>query len=171
MYSFIKPRKKYSLDSFTYMWLGFIVLISVLLVAVGLYIDRKNRLFDEDLKNYKTMVTEISTEKKNIKKEINKYLQAHRSMVETKKFNKSIENGIKNLFSLIPDQIKINKLYLKKYEVKIFGETDSPKTYKLLLEPPLQSIFDKSKVGFTKKGENNYIFSSYNYIKRLENEK
>jgi hypothetical protein len=60
---------------------------------------------------------------------------------------------------------------LNKYEVKIYGYIDSPKTYKLLLGPLLKSIFDKTRVGFTKIENGKYLFSSYNKIKRVNNEK
>jgi len=171
MYSFIKPRKKYSIDTFTYLWLGFTVIVAILLIVVGLYIDNKNNLFESDLKALKEKNLKVVQKQKEIKQKIKEYLKEERAGKSAYKINTSLKNGIKNLFSLVPNQIKINKLYLTKYKVDIYGETDSPKTYKLLLEPPLKSIFDKSKVGFTKKDENKYIFSSYNTIKRSEHEK
>ncbi len=171
MYSFIKPRKKYSLDNLTYMWLGFIVIISIMLIVVALYIDKKNTLYKYDLTSLKEKNLKIVQKQKEIKKDIKEYLVEDNIAKRAYSSNNSLERGLRNLFALVPNQIKINKLYLTKYEVKIYGETDSPKTYKLLLEPPLKSIFDKSKVGFTKKDEKSYLFSSYNTIKGVKVEK
>ena len=171
MYSFIKPRKKYSLDTITYMWLAFTVFVSILLIVFGLYIDRKNTLFEYDLSILKEKNLKVIQNQKEIKNQIKEYLRKDRVAKMAYHSNNSLARGLKNLFALVPNQIKINKLYLTKYEVKIYGETNSPKTYKLLLEPPLKSIFDNSKVGFTKKDDNRYIFSSYNTIKRVKDEK
>ena len=171
MYSFITPRKKYSIDTFSTMWLGFIVLISLLLIFLGLYIDRKNRYFEDDLKGIKQKIILTIKEKQKIQKEIDTLMKIHNYIKSANKSNHNIKQGLINFFSLIPDQIKINKLYMTRYELKIYGKTDSPKTYKLLLEPPLKSIFDSSKVGFTKENNSTYLFSSYNFIKRVEDEK
>ena len=171
MYSFITPRKKYSIDTFSTMWLGFILFISLLMIFFGFYLDRKNRFFEQDLNEIKNKILFVTNEKKEVQKEIDNIIQIHKNIKSTYNTNASIRQGLINFFSLISDQIKINKLYMTKYELKIYGKTDSPKTYKLLLEPPLKSIFDSSKVGFTKENNTSYLFSSYNTIKRVEHEK
>ena len=171
MYSFIKPRSKYSLDSLTYIWLGFITFVSIVMLSFGMYIDFKNKNFDNYVEDYKNKILILNKKKGELSKKIAKYKEIHKNYLIAKKTNSSTKNALKNLFMLIPNQIKINKLYMSENELKIYGITDSPKTYKLLLEPSLKSIFDKSRVGFTKKSEKNYLFSSYNTIKRLKDEK
>jgi hypothetical protein len=141
------------------------------LIAVGLYIDSENSKFNI----YKTEIKnkiEVNKDKKiDIEDDIKYLSQINIEYKKAYNSNESLKKAIKNLLSFIPNQITINKLVLDKYEVKIFGYIDSPKTYKLLLEPPLKSIFDKTKVGFTKIEEGKYLFSSYNKIKRVDNEK
>lgn len=171
MYSFIAPRKKASIDTFTYMWILFIVITSVFLIGIGLYIESENNKYDM----YKTdLINKIETNKK-IKQALNKDIltikEIYKKEQEVKLSNNSLSNGIKNLLSFIPDQIILNKMILGKYEIKLYGYIDSPKTYKLLLEPPLKSIFDTTKVGFTKIDDDKYMFSSYNKIKRVDHEK
>ena len=171
MYSFIKPRSKYGFDSITYIWLAFLVFVSIVLISFGVYINFKNKNFDNYVLDYKNKILLLKREKEETSKRIFRYKEIQKDYLSAKKTNQSIENALKNLFMLIPNQIKINKLYMSENELKIYGTTDSPKTYKLLLEPSLKSIFDESRVGFTKKGDSEYLFSSYNTTKRIKDEK
>lgn len=171
MYSFIKPRKKIVFDSFTYLWIAFILLTSVGLIGFGLYIDRENRVFKDNLVEFQQNIQQLKDDIERKKSDIIEYKLANSKNQETILANKSLENGIKNIFLLIPNQIEISKLLLKKYDIKIYGKTNSPKTYKLLLEPPLKSIFDSSRVGFTKVNDDEYLFTSHNKIKRDKNAK
>ena len=171
MYSFIAPRKKNSLDTFTYMWLIFILISSLLLISVGLYLSGENSKFNIYKSEIRNKINSYKEKEKKIKDNIIYYKKVNRVFLEVDNSNKSLKSGIQNLLSLIPDQIILNKLILNKYEIKIYGYVDSPKTYKLLLDPPLKSIFDITKVGFTKIDDSKYLFSSYNKIKRVNNEK
>jgi hypothetical protein len=171
VYSFIVPRKKVTLDTFTYMWILFILLTSILLIGIGLYVESENNKFYIYKSEIKSKIEQNREKKIVLKKEIQYFKKIYREYKSTDNSNKSLKNAIKNLLSFIPDQIIINKMVLDKYEVKLYGYIDSPKTYKLLLEPPLKSIFDTTKVGFTKVEDGKYLFSSYNKIKRVKNEK
>ena len=171
MYSFITPRKKATIDTFTYMWLVFIVLISISLLSVGLYLKNENSKFNFYKSEIEQKIKDIDNKKEQIIKEIKYYKYVHNQYKNINSANLKLKKGLANLFSLVPDQIVLNKIVLDKYEIKLYGITDSPKTYKLLLEPALKSIFDKSKVGFTKKENGKYLFSSYNKIKRVHHEK
>jgi len=171
MHSFITPRKKATVDTFTYMWLLFIVVVSLVLLGVGLYLKSENSRFDIYKTEAKSKIDSLKENKLELVKEI-KYIKfVHQKYQNTIKSNKNLQKGLENLFSMIPDQVSLNKIVLDKYEIKLYGVVDSPKTYKLLLEPPLKSIFDSSKVGFTKRDDGTYLFSSYNKIKRVHHEK
>ena len=171
MYSFIVPRKKNTLDTFAYMWIGFITFVLISLVAVGIYFKTKNAQLSYEKEVINSKIQELKKEEKEKLKIINLYKRSYELSVEAKKSNNLLKSGLQNLLSFVPDQIVLTKMIFDKYEVKLFGYTDSPQTYKLLLEPPLKSIFDITKVGFTKVNENKYLFSSDNKIKRAENEK
>jgi hypothetical protein len=153
------------------MWILFIVLTSVLLIGIGLYVDSENNKFNIYKSEIKDKIKQNEFKKVKLEKEIVYYKDVQHKYQNAYNSNKALKNAIKNLLSFIPDQIVINKMVLDKYEVKIYGYIDSPKTYKLLLEPPLKSIFDHTKVGFTKIEDGKYLFSSYNKIKRVKNEK
>jgi len=171
MYSFIKPRKKIFFDSFTYLWIVFILIISLGLIGFGLYIEKENKIFQTSLDELKVKIQTVKDDIDRQKSIIKDYKLANIKNLEMVNSNKRLKNGIKNIFLLIPDQIQINKLLLNKYDIKIYGKTNLPKTYKLLLEPPLKSIFDSSRVGFTKINDSEYLFTSHNKIKREKNEK
>ena len=171
MYSFIVPRKKITIDTLTYVWLLFILFTTIILTAIGFYIDGKNSKFDLYKNEIKNKIEKNINKRKNIDKDIKYLLYIYKEYKKASLSNKSLKDAIKNLISFIPNQIIINRLVLNKYEVKIYGYIDSPKTYKLLLGPLLKSIFDKTRVGFTKIENGKYLFSSYNKIKRVNNEK
>jgi len=153
------------------MWIIFILITSLILISVGLYLDYKNNRFESYKKQYEEKLELTQQRKKELEKKIDFYKEINIRSKEIQKANISLSTGIRNLLSFIPDQIVLNKMLLDKYEIKLYGYVDSPKTYKLLLEPPLKSIFDTSKVGFTKLEDNKYLFSSYNKVKRVDNEK
>ncbi len=169
-YSFITPRKKFYIDNFTIFATIFIVIVSIILFFSGLYLDNINKSFKNKLIDYKHKIVALKFNEKEINSQISQYIDIVKQKKRAMQVNQSLKNGLKNFFTLIPDQIKINKIYMTKYQVKIYGYTNNPKTYKLLLEPPLKSIFDKTKVGFTKVSKDKYLFSSYNEIKGIHNE-
>jgi len=171
VYSFITPRKKFTIDTFTYMWIVFFIISSLLLIGFGLYIESENSKYTIYKADLEEKIKQLKDDKKSIKKDIDRYKKIYIEAKESYVDNEALKKGIKNLLSFIPDQIVINKMLLEKYEVKLYGYIDSPKTYKLLLEPPLKSIFDTTKVGFTKIDDEKYLFSSYNKIKRVNDEK
>ena len=171
MYSFIRPRKKILFDAFTFLWIGFLSFVSIGFLFFGLYLNNQNTNFDARLKMQEGKLSDIQEIIEKNKAIIKDYKIAILQDKEVKRNNLLIKNGIQNIFLLIPNQITIVNLHLDKYSVRIDGVTDTPKTYKLLLEPPLKSIFDSSKVGFTKINNNKYLFTSFNKIKRRASEK
>jgi hypothetical protein len=171
MYSFIKPRKKVVFDHFVYLWAIFISLVLVALFIFVLYLEDQNSRLKHKVKMVSSNIEEV---KKNIETKRSLVKDLESSFVksqEVKLHNSAIKSGVENIFLLIPDQVEIYKLLLKEYSVKIYGRVYSPKIYKLLLEPPLKSIFDSSIVGFTKDGKNGYLFTSNNTIKRGQHER
>ncbi len=160
-----------TIDSFTYMWIVFIMITSILLIGVGLYLDGENSKFNIYKSELKEKINKNKKLKEQLLQKIESYKLSYKKAKKTAIANNTLKSGLQNLLLFVPDEIKINKMVLEKYQVKIYGITNSPKTYKLLLEPPLKSIFDTTKVGFTKKDDDTYLFSSYNTIKRIKHEK
>ena len=76
-----------------------------------------------------------------------------------------MKNSIKNLFDLVPDQITLTKEVMEKDLLNLEGITQTKDTYRLLLEPPLKSIFNTSKVDFTFNRQiGKYLFKSINSV-------
>lgn len=76
-----------------------------------------------------------------------------------------IKDSIVNLFSLIPDQIHLEKTEIDKNELTMYGFTPTKNIYNELLMPPLKSIFNESSVIFYPIENGWYRFVSKNKSK------
>ncbi len=162
MRSFIRPRKKKLFDDMTSMWLAFIILVSIALMIFGFVIYYKSSF-------YIKMID--SLEKHNAKKAyVVKRLNDDISLIkmqasldkDVKETNTILKQSMKNLFDLIPDQITLTKVVMKKKSLLLCGYTTSVDSYTLLLEPPLKSIFTKSIVKFSQDERGHTLFESFN---------
>jgi hypothetical protein len=76
--------------------------------------------------------------------------------------NLMIKKSVKNLFDLVPDQITLTDVAMEKDSLTLKGYAISKETYFLLLEPPLKSIFDESRVSFSTNQKGFFQFFSKN---------
>ena len=73
--------------------------------------------------------------------------------------------GIKNLLDLIPDPITLTSISFDKNKLIIYGITPTKDIYNMLMLPPLESIFTKTKTYFYQMNNGWYKFKSENYLK------
>jgi len=149
----------------------FTIITLIILLGFDMILGYKINSFEKSIISNNKKQTQFLVDIETFKKKI-KLLNKEKSFaknVETS--NKLLEESLKNFFELIPEQITLNKIIIDKNSLTIFGITPSKDIYNLLLAPPLKSIFDITKVGFTKIDDSKYLFSSYNKIKRVDNEK
>ena len=147
-YSFIRPGKKTILKKVSRIWWGYIFLTIFIFVGfVGVlhvqgYFMRikaqdaiaKQELVQEEIKNYQRL--EIQ-EKQKVDFALH---LANQNML--------LEESVKNLFGLIPEQITLNKIEMLESELTLYGITPSKQIYTFLLEVPLRSIFNQSRANF-----------------------
>ena len=166
MYSYKEPREKPIFDTFTKMWLVFVSLALALVLGYGFYLYSKSSSFSsmivskkEQADKLSNSIAKLESNKKSIEEKIYLYNKINRS-------NRLLKNSMKNLFSLVPDQIVLSKLDMNNNRLKIEGYTVTKSAYKLLLEPPLKSIFTQSKVIFKFDPYiGKYRFTSINHYK------
>lgn len=172
MHSFLKPRKKKLLDDMSMLWLIFIVLISVGLVSFGVYINYKSSFYIKMLQVYEDQNRLIKQSIQSDKKELKILNMQQELYQEVKTNNLILKKSVKNLFDLVPDQITLTDVIMKKEELILKGYSVSKESYRLLLEPPLKSIFDQSNAVFYTNDRGFYSFVSKNSINKevsLEN--
>lgn len=163
-YSFIEPRKKPLVSSFSKIWILFISFVSVLLILFGFFLLFK-------IHSYKIDAIKIKNDRVLLEKNINKkddymeYLLRQKSLGEeifTR--NTLLKDSIKNLFDLVPDKITLNRVIIKKDSLIIYGKTPTKDTFNFLLSAPLKSIFSTSNTMFYLTNNGWYNFVSTNKI-------
>ncbi len=164
MRSFIRPRKKKLLDDMSLLWLVFIIVVAVGLVIFGIVLHYKSsfyiRMLDSLGKENSTHVRQVQ----NLQQKIALITTQGKLVQEVESANVALKESMQNLFDLIPDQITLTRVVMDKNELYIKGYTRSRESYKLLLEPPLKSIFTRTEVKFYKAPDGRLVFESRNTI-------
>ncbi len=163
-YSFIEPRAKPLVSSFSKIWILFISFVSVLLILFGFFLLYKIHSYKIDA--IKTKSDRVLLEKKiNAKDDYIEYLLRQKSLgEEIYTRNTLLKNSMKNLFDLVPDKITLNRVIIKKDSLIIYGKTPTKDTFNFLLSAPLKSIFNTSNTMFYLTANGWYNFVSTNKI-------
>ncbi len=164
MRSFIQPRKKRLLDKMSSLWLGFIILIAIGLIVFGILIHYKSSFYIKMLDNLHQKNGTALQKVKSLQKEIGLITMQGKLQQEVVETNRVLKESIQNMFDLIPDQITLTKVVMKKESLYLKGYTLNPESYTLLLEPPLKSIFTQTKVKFSKDERGRTVFESFSTI-------
>jgi len=163
-YSFIEPKAKPLVSSFSKIWILFISFVSLLLILFGLFLLYK--IHSYKIGAIKTKNDRVLLEKKiNNKDDYIKYLLRQKSLgEEIYTRNTLLKNSMKNLFDLVPDKITLNRVIIKKDSLIIYGKTPTKDTFNFLLSAPLKSIFNTSNTIFYLSANGWYNFVSTNKI-------
>ncbi len=163
-YSFIEPRAKPLVSSFSKIWILFIAFVSLLLILFGFFLLYKIHSYKIDA--IKTKSDRVLLEKKiNVKDDYIEYLLRQKSLgEEIYTRNTLLKNSMKNLFDLVPDKITLNRVIIKKDSLIIYGKTPTKDTFNFLLSAPLKSIFNTSNTMFYLTANGWYNFVSTNKI-------
>jgi len=166
MRSFIKPRKKKLLDDMSSLWLIFIGLMSVGLIGFGIYINYKSSFYIKMLEERNISNNKLKKKVKDLKSDIQIIKMQKELYDEVTSTNLLLKESVKNLFDLVPDQITLTNVIMEKDSLILKGYAISKESYMLLLEPPLKSIFDESKVTFSTNDKGFFQFVSKNSIQK-----
>ncbi len=165
MYSFTKPVKKPFFKEDTKLWLVFIFISTFLYVTFALFLLLKAYFYT---KNTNT----LSKEEITLKEKIIKLQSEKENILEQKELyenilikNSVIKDSVKNLLDLVPDPITLDKFLFSKNKLVIYGITPTKEVYKLLMLPPLESIFQDTTTEFIQLPNGWYRFKSTNTIK------
>lgn len=163
-YSFIEPRPKPLVSAFSKIWILFISFVSLLLILFGFFLLYK-------IHSYKIDTVKTKNDRVMLEKEIDKkddyieYLLRQKSLgEEIYTRNTLLKNSIKNLFDLVPDEITLDRVIIKKDSLIIYGKTPTKDTFNFLLAAPLKSIFNTSNTMFYLSANGWYNFVSTNKI-------
>ena len=152
MYSYKTPRKKPLFSRDSLLWMSFVGIVFTALVAFGLYLYYQASQYKHALESVEASNNVLSQSVMGYEKELKIFKMQETLGKEVRASNILLKNSIKNLFDLVPDQIVLTKVMMQKDLLELEGTTPTKDTYRLLLEPPLKSIFKRSRV--------NYIFNT-----------
>ncbi len=165
MHSYKAPRKKPLFSKDSLLWIVFVSVVSAALVFFGTYLYSKSYSFQDELSKVESSNKILSESVISYEKEMKILKMKGVLSQEVKASNKLLKNSIKNLFDLVPDQITLTKVVMQKDLLNLEGTTFTKDAYRLLLEPPLKSIFNDSKVTFIFNSRiGKYEFKSINSI-------
>ncbi len=163
-YSFIKPRKKEFIDVVSKMWLFFIGFVIVFLFSFDILIKIKINSLNKTKNEYISKIIKFKSKMAKIDKKI-EFLNKEKIVADNiYSSNTILRDSIKNLFDLVPDQITLSKVDMKKDSLTIYGITPSKDTFNFLLGSPLKSIFQSSNTIFYLNNNGWYNFVSINKI-------
>jgi len=158
-YSFIEPRPKPLLSAFSKIWIVFILFVSTLLIAFGIFLLVK-------INSYKNSASMTKKNRIELEHKITQrdsymeYLLRQKSLgEEIYTRNTLLKDSMKNLFDLVPDKITLDRVIIKKDSLIIYGMAPTKDTFNFLLSAPLKSIFSTSNTMFylTKNGWYNFV--------------
>jgi hypothetical protein len=137
----------------------------VLYISSALFLEIKTILYNKDIDSFNK---EIITLKRNISNIISQkeFIYKQKTLYEDIMVKNSLmKDSIKNLLDLIPDPITLTSILFDKNKLIIYGITPTKDIYNMLMLPPLESIFTKTKTYFYQMNNGWYKFKSENYLK------
>ncbi len=167
-YSFIKPHPRPLVSLFTKIWVIFILFVSLIMISFGLFL-----LFQ--IYNYQKEAVIVHNKRVAIESKVDKmdryieYLLRQKAQgEEIYSRNTLLKDSIKNLFDLVPNQITLKRVIIKKDSLIIYGKTPTKDAYNFLLAAPLKSIFSTNNTMFYLSKSGWYNFISTNKITQTD---
>jgi hypothetical protein len=148
------------------LWLIFIGLMSAGLIGFGLFINYKSSFYIKMLQEYTKNNDNLTKQTHDLKSDLQIIKMQKELYDEVTSANLLLKESVKNLFDLVPDQITLTDVVMEKDSLVLKGYAISKEAYTLLLEPPLKSIFDDSRVTFSTNERGFFQFVSKNSVQK-----
>ncbi len=146
------------------MWMLFIFLMASGLVVFSVLLHYKSSFYIKMLDNLHQENSTRETVLQKLNHRIALISTQGKIYHEVNTSNIALRESMQNLFDLIPDQITLTRVVMKKKSLYLKGFTKSRAAYRLLLEPPLKSVFAHSVVRFETDAKGCLTFESLNTI-------
>ncbi len=146
--SFIKPRQKGILKRDTRYWLYFITISSTAMFGLYGAMEYEISKIKTDTKKATEDRKFFSSEAVRLKNNYDILVVELSKATDIKNSNTILRDDINNIFSIIPDQIRLTKMEIADGYLVLYGFTPSKEIYNLHLNPALKSIFTSSETSF-----------------------
>ncbi len=168
--SFIKPRQKSVFRRDTEFWLWFIGIAIGVLIA--LFTALQLELFNvrHDIEKAMQDKKFLGSETERLKAEYEKLKKELMLSQEFKTSNVVLKDNLTNLFTIIPDEVTLDKIEIANDSLVLYGTSPSKELYNLHLTPALKSIFTTSETSFSSIEGKGVRFMSINKLEIKETE-
>lgn len=164
-YSYKPFKHKNVLFPDTKIWIGFFLFSVFLLIVFNALIQQKINESYILMSENKVYVKNLNTDQFLIKQEMENVEFKKNFTEKIYSHNVILRDSIKNIFDLVPEKITLTELTMRDKSLSMRGITPTKDMYRFLLEVPLKSIFDRSRVNFYLTKDNEYRFTSENMYK------
>ncbi|MBZ7987729.1 hypothetical protein [Campylobacter canadensis] len=162
IYSLKTPNLKPILNKFNKLclivFLSFVAFISFF----NIYLFYKNIYYKNLESDYNQQSIQIQEKITQLREDINLKNKQLFLIKDSIANNEIMQQNIKNLFDLVPDNITLSEVRMDKNEVVIKGDTPTKELFNTLFYAPLKSIFNASTTNFVQKPNGWYNFVSVN---------
>lgn len=149
-YSFTVPEEKHIFSDVTRAWHAVYFLTFLTISGYALFLIYSTDMMEEKRNEFvaeKVKLTEAMNEQSRKLKIFKKRDSIVGTVMDS---NASLQDSIIRFFNLVPKQILLTDMLIEKDSLVLKGITPSIEIYKNLLEAPLKSIFNVTKVDFYK---------------------
>lgn len=147
-YSFTEALPKSVISKLAKIWIFYLVLSVIIIYAAGIYLTMQKNVVIINTRSIENAIENREKQIENIRSNydrLNEEIDLNKLNTE---YNNKVRNALSNLFEFIPDQITITQIIMEDKKLTIKGITPSRELYSFLMQAPLRSIFNTSKVDF-----------------------
>ena len=147
-YSFTEALPKSIISKLAKIWIFYLVISVIIIYGAGVYLTMQKNVVIINTRSIENAIENREKQIENIRSNydrLNEEIDLNKLNTE---YNNKVRNALSNLFEFIPDQITITQIIMEDKKLTIKGITPSRELYSFLMQAPLRSIFNTSKVDF-----------------------
>ena len=159
-YSFTEALPKSVISKLAKIWIFYLVLSVIIIYGAGIYLTMQKNVVIINTRSIENAIENREKQIENIRSNydrLNEEIDLNKLNTE---YNNKVRSALSNLFEFIPDQITITQIIMEDKKLTIKGITPSRELYSFLMQAPLRSIFNVSKVDFFPLQNGWYNFTS-----------
>ena len=159
-YSFTEALPKSIISKLAKIWIFYLVLSVIIIYGAGIYLTMQKNVVIINTRSIENAIENREKQIENIRSNydrLNEEIDLNKLNTE---YNNKVRSALSNLFEFIPDQITITQIIMEDKKLTIKGITPSRELYSFLMQAPLRSIFNVSKVDFFPLQNGWYNFTS-----------
>ena len=162
--SFVTPKKRSFLDVESKILIAFFIVIAFIILAFAIFLAVQGFAKSSSANSMQAQMEIMEEEIVAYDYESVQIEQLSLKAKEVYTTNELLQESIRNLFALVPDQITLTRSIMEEDRLVLYGITPSQDVYNFMLLSPLRSIFHDNKTTFYSLENGWYRFVSVNVL-------